>query len=214
MYHGTLIGGHQGMNKTLRTLSSRYYCPRLADYVRAYIVGCHTCQLFKNSKRFHRPLQKRTYDISQPALANVSMDVKYMPNSNKGFKYLLVILCEITNFLVTHPLKEVTASEVCRILVEEFIAYFSTPVRIVCDQDPAFMSTLCKYCFQQYKIQLLTVSVTNHKSLQAEHGIKSLSNLILTHLTGLGKDWHIYAKPCMLTYNSYATPNLDGFCPI
>ena len=37
MYHGALIGGHQGMNKTLRTLSSRYYCPRLADYIRAYI---------------------------------------------------------------------------------------------------------------------------------------------------------------------------------
>ena len=176
MYHGTLIGGHQGMNKTLRTLSSRYYCPRLADYIRAYIVGCHTCQLFKNSKRFQRPLQKRTYDISQPALANVSMDIKYMPKSNRGYKYMVVILCEITNFLVTHPLKEVTASEVCRILVEEFIAYFSTPVRIVCDQDPAFMSSLCRYCFQQYKIQILTVGVTNHKSLQAEHGIKSLSN--------------------------------------
>ena len=86
LYHGTLIGGHQGMNKTLRTLSSRYYCPRLADYIRAYIVGCHTCQLFKNSKRFHRPLQKRTYDIPQPALANVSMDIKYMPKSNKGYK--------------------------------------------------------------------------------------------------------------------------------
>ena len=50
---------------------------------------------------------------------------------------MIVILCEITNFLVTQPLKEVTASEVCRVLVEEFIAYFSTPVRIVCDQDPA-----------------------------------------------------------------------------
>ena len=149
MYHGTLIGGHQGMNKTLRTLSSRYYCPRLADYIRAYIVGCHTCQLFKNSKRFHRPLQKRTYDISQPALANVSMDIKYIPKSNRGYKYMIEILCEITHFSVTHPLKEVTASEVCRILVEEFIAYFSTPVRIVCDQDPAFMSSLCRYCFQQ-----------------------------------------------------------------
>ena len=213
MYHGTLIGGHQGMNKTLRTLSTRYYCPRMADYIRAYIVGCHICQLFKNSKRFHRPLQKRVYDISQSALANVSMDIKYMPKSSKGYKYLLVILCEITNFLVTHPLKEVTAQEVCKVLVEEFITYFSTPLRIVCDQDPAFMSSLCRYCFQQYKIQVLTVSVTNHKSLQAEHGIKSLSNLILTHLTGLGNDWHIYAKPCMLTYNSYATPNLDGICP-
>ena len=194
MYHGTLIGGHQRMNKTLRTLSTWYNCPQMADYIRAYIVGCHICQLFKNSKRFHRPLQKRTYDISQPALANVSMDIKYMPKSTKGNKYLLVILCEITNFLVTHPLKEVTAQAICKVLVEEFIAYFSTPLRIVCDQDQAFMSTLCRYCFQQYKIQILTVRVTNHKSLQAEHGIKSLSNLILTHLKGLGKDWHIYAN--------------------
>ena len=88
MYHGTLIGGHQGMNKTLRTLSSRYYCPKLADYIRAYIVGCHTCQLFKNSKRFHRPFHKRVYDISQPALANVSMDIKYMPKSTKD-----IIIC-------------------------------------------------------------------------------------------------------------------------
>ena len=212
-YHSQVIGGHQGITKTLKTLSTRYYCPRMADYIRAYIVGCHLCQLFKNSKRFHRPFMKRAYDISQPGLANVSMDIKYMPKSNKGFKFLLVILCEITNFLVTHPMKEISAENVCTILVDEFISYFSTPVRIVCDQDPSFMSTLCQYCFQQYKIQLITVSVTNHKSLLAEHGIKSLSNMITTHLTGLGKDWHVYAKPCMLTYNSYHTPNLDDHCP-
>ena len=212
-YHDKIIGGHQGMTKTLKTLSSRFYCPRMADYIRAYIVGCHICQLFKNSKRFHRPFMKRTYDISQPALANVSMDIKYMPKSSKGYKFLLVILCEVTNFLVTHPMKEVSAEQVCTILVDEFISYFSTPVRIVCDQDPSFMSTLCQYCFQQYKIQLITVSVTNHKSLQAEHGIKSLSNMIITHLTGLGRNWHVFAKPCMLTYNSFQTPNLDDFCP-
>ena len=60
------------------------------------------------------------------------------------------------------------------------------------------MSTLCSYCFQQYKIQLLTVSVTNHKSLQAEHGIKSLSNLILTHLKGLGKIGIFMQSPACL----------------
>ena len=141
------------------------------------------------------------------------MDIKYMPKSNKGFKFLLVILCEITNFLVTHPMKEISAENVCTILVDEFISYFSTPIRIVCDQDPSFMSTLCQYCFQQYKIQLITVSVTNHKSLQAERGIKSLSHMTITHLTGLSKDWHVYAKPCMLTYNSYHTLNLDDHCP-
>ena len=87
-----------GMTKTLKTLATRHFCPRMADYIRAYIVGCHLCQLFKNSKRFHRPFMKRQYDISQAELVNVSMDRKYMPRSNKGYKFLLVILCEITKF--------------------------------------------------------------------------------------------------------------------
>ena len=58
-YHSQVIGGHQGMTKTLKTLSTRYYCPRMADYIRAYIVGCHLCQLFKNSKRLHRPFMEK-----------------------------------------------------------------------------------------------------------------------------------------------------------
>ena len=80
-YPSTLIGGHQGISKTLQTLSSRFYCPRLADYIRAYIVGCHICQFFKNSPRFNKHFEQRHYDVSTPALTNVSMDIKYMPTS-------------------------------------------------------------------------------------------------------------------------------------
>ena len=212
-YHSTLIGGHQGITKTLNTLSTRFFCPRLADYIRAYIVGCHICQLFKNSKRFNNQFQYRAYDISTPALTNVSMDIKYMPTSSKRYKFLLVLLCEVSNFIVTHPMREVSSTHVCEILVDNFIAYFSTPVRIICDQDPSFLSSLSQYCFQQYGIKLVTVSPTNHRSLLAEHGIKSLGNLIMKHLSGFGRNWHIFAKPCMIAYNSYASPNLAGYSP-
>ena len=212
-YHSTLIGGHQGITKTLNTLSSRFYCPRMADFIRAYIVGCHICQLFKNSKRFNSQFQYRAYDISTPALTNVSMDIKYMPTSSKRYKFLLVLLCEVSNFIVTHPMREISSTHVCEILVDNFIAYFSTPVRIICDQDPSFLSSLSQYCFQQYGIKLVTVSPTNHRSLLAEHGIKSLGNLIMKHLSGFGKNWHIFAKPCMIAYNSYASPNLAGYSP-
>ena len=109
-YHSTLIGGHQGISKTLQTLSSRFYCPRLADYIRAYIVGCHICQLFKNSPRFNKHFEQRYYDVSTPALTNVSMDIKYMPTSQKQYKFLLVILCEVSNFIVTHPMKEISSN--------------------------------------------------------------------------------------------------------
>ena len=141
-YHSTLIGGHQGITKTLNTLSSRFYCPRMADFIRAYIVGCHICQLYKNSKRFNNQFQYRAYDISTPALTNVSMDIKYMPTSSKRYKFLLVLLCEVSNFIVTHPMSGISSTHVCTILVDNFIAYFSTPFRIICDQDPSFLSSL------------------------------------------------------------------------
>ena len=132
-----------------------------------------------------------------------------MPPSKSPYKYILV-LCDISNFLVATPMKKTTAEEVCSILFDNFMAYYAVPMRIICDQDPAFMSSLCQWFFKAYGIQLVTVSPTNHKSLQAEHGIKSLSNILMKHLSGLGDDWHLYTRPAMLTYN---TPNLDNLSP-
>ena len=75
------------------------------------------------------------------------------------------------------------------------------------------MSHLTQTMLMSYGVKLITVSPSNHKSLLAEHGIKSLSNILMKHLTGLGLDWNIYCKPAMLVYNSYASPNLADFSP-
>ena len=73
------------------------------------------------------------------------------------------------------------------------------------------MSHLTQTMLLSYGVKLITVSPTNHKSLLAEHGIKSLSNILMKHLTGLGLDWNIYCKLAMLVFNSYASPNLADF---
>ena len=212
-YHTSLLGGHSRITKCYQTLKQRIYCPNLPYYVRLYIISCHICQLFKGSKKFDRPLMKRFYDINTPTMTNISMDIKHMPPSKSPYKYILVLLCDISNFLVATPMKKATAEEVCSILFDNFMAYYAIPKRIICDQDPAFMSSLCQWFFKAYGIQLITVSPTNHKSLQAEHGIKSLSSILMKHLSGLGDDWHLYTRPAMLTYNTYNTPNLDNLSP-
>ena len=212
-YHSSLLGGHQGMNKTLMTLQERFFCPRLGDIVRSYIVSCHVCQLFKNSKRFDRPFLQRKYDINQGTMTCISMDIKHMPGSSTGHSYILVMLCEISNFMVTAPMVTATSPEICQVMQDHLICVFGTPVKLICDQDPAFMSHLTQTMLLSYGVKLITVSPTNHKSLLAEHGIKSLSNILMKHLTGLGLDWNIYCKPAMLVYNSYASPNLADFSP-
>ena len=58
-YHSSILGGHTGITKCYHTISQRFYCPNLAENLRAYITGCHVCQLFKKGKDFKRPYQKR-----------------------------------------------------------------------------------------------------------------------------------------------------------
>ena len=43
------------------------------------------------------------------------------------------------------------------------------------DLDSVFMSSLMSYLFKKLGIQIKTVALYNHQSLQAKHGIKSLS---------------------------------------
>ena len=115
-----------------------------------------------------------------------------MPQSKDKFSYILVMLCEISNFIVAVPMRKATAPEICEAIMENFIGYFGTPTRIVCDQDPAFMSHLTQWILKPYGTHVTTASPTNHQILMVEHGIKSLANILMKHLTGLGDNWPLY----------------------
>ena len=128
-----------------------------------------------------------------------------MPSS-KGYSFILVMICEISNFLVVTSLKAMQTMPVCTAIKKRFITHYGPPMHIICIQDPAFISSLAQAFFQHFGIRLITVSPSNHKSLLAEHGIKSLAEILKMHLSGLGPSWTEYLDFAMLSYNSYSTP--------
>ena len=81
------------------------------------------------------------------------------------------------------------------------------------DQDSTFMSSLMNYLFKALGIKIKTVGLYNHKSLQVEHGIKSLSSILTKHLTGQGQTWHKFLSLAMFAYNSFHSPNLGNYSP-
>ena len=189
-YHSSIIGGHTGITKCYQTISQRFYCPNLAENLRAYITGCHICQMFKKGKNFQRPFQKRM-NINTPAMTRISMDIKQMP-INRGFSHILVLLCEVSNYMVALPLPSTRTQIILEAFQRGYLAYFGPPTHIICDQDPAFTSSLMEAFVTQLNIKMILVSPTNHKSLQAEHGIKSLSGLLVKHLSEVWS-WHLCA---------------------
>ena len=186
LYHSSLFVGHQGVIKTCLTITDKFFIPHLMYYLRSFLSACHICQLFRNDKLPSRQLETRI-NLNYRPMSRLSMDLKVMPRSQKGYWYILCIKDEVTNYLIATPLYQAKSEEVGEAIIENIITKFGTPDYMIMDQDSAFMSSLISYLFKALKITIKTVGPYNHKSLQAEHGIKSLSNILSKCLTDQGQ---------------------------
>ena len=103
LYHSSLFMGHQGVIITYLTISDKFFIPNLIHYLRLYIKGCHICQLNRNEKPPTRQLQTRI-NLNYRPFSRLSMDLKVMPWSSQGHKFILCIIDEVTNYLITVPM--------------------------------------------------------------------------------------------------------------
>ena len=95
----------------------------------------------------------------------------------------------MTNYLITVPVYQSKAEKIGDALIEHIILKCYILGCIIMDQDSTFMSSLMNYLFSKLDIKIKTVTPYNHQSLQAKHGIKSLSTILTKHLTNLGQMW-------------------------
>ena len=186
LYHSSLFAGHQCVIKTYLTISDKFFIPNLIHYLRPYIKGCHICQLTRNDKPPTRQLQTRI-NLNYRPLSRLSMDLKVMPRSDKGHKFILCVIDEVTNYLIRVPIYQSKAEEVGEALIEHVITKYCIPDCIMMDQDSTFMSSLMNYLFNKFNTKIKMFAPFTHQSLQVEHGIKSFSMILTKHLTNLGQ---------------------------
>ena len=172
LYHSSLFAGHQGVIKTYLTIGDKSFIPGMIHYLQSYIKDCHICQLPRNGKPSVRQLQTRI-NLNYRPLSRVGMDLKVMPRSYKGHKFIICITDEVTNYLKTVPIHQPRSEEIGDALIENVISIYCVPNYITMDQDSAFMSSLMNYLSKKLNIKIKTVAPSNHQLLQAEHRIKS-----------------------------------------
>ena len=137
-----------------------------------------------------------------------------MPRSHKGHKYILCVINEVTNYLITVPIFQARSEETGEALIENVIIKYCIPEYIIMDQDSAFMSSLMTTLLHKFNIKIKTVAPHNHQSHQAEHGIKSPSCILNKHLTNLGQMWLKYLSLATFAYNTFNMPKFRQLQPI
>ena len=119
----------------------------------------------------------------------------------------------MTNYLIATSLYQAKSEEVGEALIENIITNFGTLDHMMVDEDSAFMSSLMSYLFKKLGITIKTVGPYNHKSLQAEHDIKTLSNILSKCLTDQGQIWHKFLSLATFSYNTFHSLNLGNYSP-
>ena len=142
------------------TIGDKFFIPGLIHYLCSYIKRLsHICQLSGNDKLPIRQLQTRR-NLNYGPLSRLSMDLKVMPRSYKGHKFILCIIDKVKNYLITVPIHQSRSEEIGNVLIENVISKHGVPSYIIMDHDSVFMSSLINYLFKKLDIKIKTVALT------------------------------------------------------
>ena len=86
-------------------------------------------------------------------MSRLSMDLKVMPRLYKGHKFILCIIDEVTNYLITVPILQSRSEEIGNALTENVISKYCVPNYVIMDQGSTFMSSLMNYLFKKPDIK-------------------------------------------------------------
>ena len=77
-----------------------------------------------------RHLQTRINPNYVP-MSRLSIDLKVMPRLHKGHRYILCIIDEVTNFLVTVPIFQTRSEEIGEALIENVITKYCARAQLI-----------------------------------------------------------------------------------
>ena len=210
-YHTPLLAGHPGVFKLYDTIKQRYYFPGMFNLVREFVECCLECQSMKGKTDGPR-IQYARIPLDTRTMARMSMGIKEMPESELGFRHILVCVCEFTNWMKTIPLADQKAQTIAMALCFKICCEYGTPKAIICDEAPAFQSVALQEYFKALNIQPIYISPMNHGSNRSERYIRTLNDIITKSLVGTGSNWPLYVPSATFAMNCQVS-QVTGFSP-
>lgn len=135
-------GGHNGVEKTVDTISTRFYWPRIFETVRSWIRGCATCLRVKPKNQLPAGLLS-PLDIPAARGERINIDfVTKLPTSTSGNDTIVTIVDGLTKRVRWFATKEaeLTAERFAELFLEHYVRYRGIPESIVSDRDTRFTS--------------------------------------------------------------------------
>ena len=156
--HEGMTGGHLGIRKTLRKVSSRFYWNGLKKTVSKYVKTCPTCQIIGNpNQKIKKAPLVPIPSVGEP-FVNIAVDiVGPLPRTRKGNEYLLTIVDRVSRYPEAVPIRKINAKVVVEVLIN-FFSKFGMPSIVQTDCGTNFKSKYFEDRMSEFGIKHVTSS--------------------------------------------------------
>ena len=192
--------GHQGRDRTMSLVKSRFYWPGMDGDIEKKVKNCHRCIRRKTQSRnsANLVLVESTYPMDL-----VCMDFLSLEMSAGGYENILVITDHFTRYAQALPSKNQTAKTTARLLFDNFICHYGFPARLHSDQGRNFESQVIKELCSIANIEKSrTTPYHPMGNGMPERFNQTLLNMVGTLEDHQKSDWKSYVPSLVHAYNS------------
>lgn len=200
--HENPAGGHFGYEKTLAKVKSRYYWIGCSDDTRDWCTTCEVCQ----SRGGGRRKQKAALQIVNAGapFERVAIDVLGpLPTTNRGNRYVLVLMDYFTKWPEALALPDQTAETVADALLDNVFSRFGVPLELHSDQGRNFESDVFQQMLKRLQIEKTRTTPRHPQSDgMVERFNRTIANYLAKYVSDNQKDWDEYLPMLLLAYRS------------
>ena len=146
--HDDALGGHFGIDRTLRKIKTKYWWPHMYNQIKDWIDSCKECMMRKRKYGYH-PAPLQSVPIGLP-FDRIAMDILGpLPCTTRGNRFVLLFVDYKTKWIEGCALKTTDSQPVAQALYDLIICRFGAPTVILSDRGSNFLSALMQ---ELYKI--------------------------------------------------------------
>jgi len=205
------MSGHQGIERTISLIRSRYYWPTISNDVTALVKTCDRCIIAKEPRP--KIKAKMQHLIANKPLDIIAIDFTVLDIAQSGIENVLVMTDVFSKFTLAIPTKDQTGKTVAKILIKEWFNKLGIPKRIHSDRGKSFENNIIQELGKLYGIsKSRTTPYHPIGNSQCERYNRTLHDLLRTLEKGKKAKWPDYVQELTSVYNS--TPHsTTGFAP-
>ena len=199
--HSDPMGAHQGINRTVATVGTRYFWVNWRREVADHVRSCKSCQQRKNY--FPRPLPVLQITSDGPNRLLAADLLGPLNMTSNGNMFILVLMDIFTRFACTVALRNTSAETVTQAIVEQWIGVHGVPDALLTDNGGNFSSAASEDICNLFKIHKIWTSPYRPQTDgSVERFNRTLADMLSHFVNDRHDNWDKFLPLVTLAYNS------------